>query len=107
MTRRKLKWFLPVVLAGIFAAARPALAQGRYESEVRRNRIDRRQDRRALRRDGRRIVRRQQKLRADVRHYGPNSTRARIDRRQLRHARHQFRHQARDLRQDRGDALRR
>jgi hypothetical protein len=107
MMRNELKWLLPVVLAGIFAAAPATFARGRFGSEAMSNRVDRQQDRRAMRRDGRRIVRRQHKLHADARHYGPNSTRARIDRRQLRHARHQFRHQARDLRQDRREAFRR
>lgn len=105
--QNKLKWLLPVVLAGIFAAAHPTLAQGQYEPGTRRSRVDRRQDRRALRRRGRRIVRRQHKLRADVRRFGPNSRRARVDRRRLRHAKHQFRRQARDLRHDRRQAFRR
>ncbi len=105
--RNKLKWLLPVVLAGIFAAAHPTFAQGRYEPGIPGNRVDRRQDRRALRRKGRRVVRRQHKLRADVRNYGPGSRRARVDRRRLNHARHQFRSQARDLRHDRRQAFRR
>lgn len=107
MMRNKLKWLLPMVLAGIFAAAHPTFAQGQYEPGIRRNRVDRRQDRRTLHRQGRRIVRRQHKLRTDVRLYGPNSRRARIDRRRLRHAKHQFRRQARDLRRDRREAFRR
>jgi hypothetical protein len=106
MMGRKLKWLLPVVLAGIFAVAHPSFAQGRYEPGVRRNRIDRRQDRRALRRQGRRIVRRKQRLRADARRFGPTSARARFDRRQLRRSRRRFRRQARDLRLDRRQALR-
>ena len=105
--RNNLRWLLPVVLAGMLVAAPATFAHGRFGPESMNNRVDRRQDRRALRRDGRRIVRRQQKLHADVRHYGPNSTRARIDRRKLRHAKHQFRRQARDLRQDRREAFHR
>jgi hypothetical protein len=105
--RNKLKWLLPVVLAGTFAAAPAAFAQGPYAPGAVRNRVDRRQDRRALRRQGRRVVRRQYKLRADVRNYGPNSRRARVDRRRLARAKHQFRHQARDLRHDRREAIRR
>lgn len=107
MMRNKLKWLLPVVLAGIFVAAHPAFAQGQNENGASGNRVDRRQDRRALRRQSRRIVRRQHKLRTDARLYGPNSRRARIDRRGLRHAKHQYRRQARDLRHDRRQAIRR
>lgn len=106
MTQRKLKWLLPVVLAGIFAAAHPSFAQGRYEPGIQRNRIDRREDRRALRRQSRRIVRRKQRLRTDVRRFGPNSMRARVDRRKLRRSRRQFKRQARDLRYDRRRAFR-
>jgi hypothetical protein len=107
MMRNKLKWLLPVVLAGTFAAAPSSFARGQFGPESVNNRVDRRQDRRALRRDERKIDRRQARLHADVRHYGRNSARARIDRCQLRHARHQFRYQARDLRQDSREALRR
>jgi hypothetical protein len=103
----KFKWILPVVLAGTFAAAPATFARGQYGPAPVNNRVDRRQDRRALRRQGRRIVRRQHRLRADVRRFGPNSTRARIDRRQLRRSKHQFKRQARDLRRDRREALRR
>jgi hypothetical protein len=106
MVRNKLKWLLPVVLAGIFAAAHPAFAQGQYEPGTPGNRVDRRQDRRTLRRQSRRIARRQYKLRADVRNYGPGSRQARVDRRRLRRARHQFRRQARDLRRDRREGFR-
>lgn len=105
--RGKLKWLLPVVLAGIFAAAHPTFAQGQFEYGIPGNRVDRRKDRRTLRHQSRRIVRRKQRRRADVRRFGPNSTRARIDRRQLRRAKHQFRRQARDMRQDRRQAFRR
>lgn len=107
MMRRKLKWLLPVVLTGIFAAAYPSFAQGQYEPGTPGNRVDRRQDRRALRRQSRRIVRRQNRLRTDVRRFGPHSPQARIDRRQLKRAKHKFRHQVRDLRQDRRQAFRR
>ena len=105
--RNKLKWLLPVVLAGMFVAAPATFARGRFGPESVNNRVDRRQDRRALRRDERKIDRRQARLHADVKRFGPESPRARADRRQLRHARHQFRRQARDLRQDRREALRR
>lgn len=106
LMRHKLKWLLPVVLAGIFAAAHPSFAEGRYEPGVRANRIDRQQDRRALHRQSRQIVRRRQRLHADARRFGPNSKRARIDRRRLRRSRRQFRRQARDLRRDRRQAFR-
>ena len=107
MMRNKLKWLLPVVLAGAFAAAPATFGQGPYAPAAVSNRVDRRQDGRALRRQGRRVVRRQHKLRADVRNYGPYSRRARVDRRRLASAKHQFRHQARDLRRDRREAFRR
>jgi len=107
MIRKTLKWFLPVVLAGFFVAGPAAFAQGELGPRPAANRVDRRQDRRALRRESRQIVRRQQKLHADVRQFGPNSTRARIDRRQLRHTRHRYVRQARDLRHDRRQSLRR
>jgi hypothetical protein len=107
MRRNKLKWLLPVVLVGTFAAAPSAFAREQYEPAPVNNRVDGRQDRRALRHQGLRIVRRQHKLRADVRHYGPNSRRARVDRRRLRHTENQFRRQARDLRRDRREAFRR
>ncbi|HET7213307.1 MAG TPA: hypothetical protein VFL79_06960 [Terriglobia bacterium] len=107
MMRLKLKWLLPVVLAGIFAAAYPSFAEGQYEHGTPGNRVDRRQDRRALRRQSWRVVRREDRLRTDVRRFGPNSAQARIDRRQVKRAKHQFRRQARDLRQDRRQAFRR
>ena len=107
MMRNKLKWVLPLVLAGTFAAAPAAFARGPLGPETENNRVDRRQDRRALRRDERKIDRRQARLHVDVRRFGPRSPQARADRRQLRHARRQFRYQARDLRQDRREALRR
>lgn len=107
MMRHKLKWLLPVALAGIFAAAYPSLAQGQYEPGTPGNRGDRRQDRRALHRQSRRIVRRENRLRTDARRFGPKSAQARIDRRQLKRSKHQFRRQARDLRQDRRQAFHR
>lgn len=107
MMRNKLKWLLPAVLAGTFLATPSVFAQRPYAPAAVRNRVDRRQDRRALHRQSRRIVRRNQRLRADVRRFGPNSTRARIDRRQLRRTKYQFRRQARDLRHDRRQAFRR
>jgi transposase InsO family protein len=108
MMRNKLKWLLPLVLAGTFAtASAAAFAQEPYARAAASNRVDRRQDRRALRRQGLRVVRRQRKFRADVRNYGPNSRPARVDRRRLARTRHQFTHQARDLRRDRREAIRR
>lgn len=107
MMRCKLKWLLPVVLAGIFAAAHPSSAEGQNDPGTMGNRVDRRQDRRALRRQSPRIVRRENRLRTDVRRFGPNSAQARIDRRQVKRAQHKFRRQARDLRQDRRQAFRR
>jgi len=104
--RNNLKWLLPVVLAGTFAAAPASFAHGPFGPEAENNRVDRRQDRRALRRDERKIDRRQVKLHADLRHFGPQSPQARADRRQLRHVRRQFRRQARDLRQDRREVHR-
>ncbi len=103
----KLRWLLPVVLAGSFIAAPSIFARERLAPAPVGNRVDRRQDRRALRRDGRRIDRRQAKLHADATRFGPNSPQARADRRHLRRSKLQFRHQARDLRQDRRQALRR
>jgi hypothetical protein len=107
MMRNTFKWLLPVVLAGTFMAAPAAFALGRYEAAAVRNRVDRRQDRRALRRQGRRIVRQHRRLRHDVQRYGARSPQARIDRHQLRHTQHRFNRQARDLRHDRRQALRR
>lgn len=107
MMRTKLKWLLPVALAGMFAAAPANFARGPFGPEVVNNRVDRRQDRRALHRDERKIDRRQVKLHSDVRRFGSRSPQARAARRQLRHDRHQFRSQARDLRQDRREARRR
>lgn len=107
MMRNPFKWLLPVALAGTFMAAPAAFALGQYEAAHVRNRVDRRQDRRALRRQGRRIVRQRQRLRYDVHRYGARSPRARIDRHQLRHAQHRFNRQARDLRHDRRQAPRR
>ncbi|HEV2247422.1 MAG TPA: hypothetical protein VGW37_12275 [Terriglobia bacterium] len=104
MMRNELKWLLTVVLAGTFAAAPASFARGQSGPEAVNNRVDRRQDRRALRHDERKIDRRQVKLHSDVRQFGPQSPQARADRRQLRHVRHQFRRQARDLRQDRREA---
>ena len=100
--RNKLRWLLPVVLAGSFITA-PSIffAQEQPVPAPVSNRVDRRQDCGALRRDGRRINRRQAKLHADARRFGPNSPQARADRRQLRRSKRQFKHQARDLRQDR------
>lgn len=106
MMRPKFKWLLPVMLAGIFAVAHPTFSQGQYGPATRRNRVDRRQDRRALRRQSRRMVRQKRGLRADVQRLGPNSRRARIDRRQLRRTKRHFRRQARDLRRDRREAFR-
>jgi hypothetical protein len=107
MMRNELKWLLPVVLAGTFAAAPATFARGRFGSEDMSNLVDRRQDRRALRRDERKIDRQQAKLHADVRHFGPQSPQAQADRRHLRRSKRQYRHQARDLRQDRREAFRR
>ena len=107
MMRNKLKWLLTIVVAGTFAAAPAAFAGGPFGPQVVNNRVDRRQDRRALRRDERKIDRRQVKLHSDIKRFGPQSPQARTDRRQLHHTRHQFRTQARDLRQDRREAGRR
>ena len=103
----KLRWLLPVVLAGSFITAPSIFAQEQPVPAPVSNRVDRRQDRGALRRDGRRINRRQAKLHADARRFGPNSPQARADRRRLTRSKQQFRYQARDLRQDRRQALRR
>ena len=101
----KLRWLLPMVLTGSFIAAPSIFARERLSPVG--NRVDRNQDRRALRRDERKIDRRQAKLHADARRFGPNSPQARADRRHLRRSKLQFRHQARDLRQDRRQALQR
>ena len=53
MIRETLKWFLPVVLTGCFLTGPAVLARGQHELAPAGNRVDRRQDRRALRRDGR------------------------------------------------------
>jgi hypothetical protein len=103
----KLRWLLPVALAGSFIAAPSIFAKEQLAPAPVRNRVDRRQDRRALRHDGRRIDRRQARLHADARRFGPNSPQARADRRQLRRSERHFRYQARDLRQARGQAWRR
>jgi len=107
MMRNTLKWLLPVVLAGTFMAAPAAFALGQYGVAPVRNRVDRRQDRRALRRQGRRIVRQRRRLHYDAQRYGARSPQARIDRHQLRHTQRRFKRQARDLRHDRRQALRR
>ena len=104
--RNMLKRVLPLLLAGSFLATPCIFAQEQHDPAPIRNRVDRRQDRRTLRRQGRRIARRQQRLRADVRRFGPHSPQARADRRQLRRTQRRFNHQARDLRHDRRQALR-
>ena len=107
MMRNKLRWLLPVVLVGSFAATPAIFAQGPNGTASTANRVDRRQDRRALRHQARQVVRQQKKLRSTVRRYGSNSTQARIQRRQLNRSKHQFNRQARHLRIERRQALRR
>jgi hypothetical protein len=102
MMRKTFKCFLPVALIGCFVAGPAAFAQEGIAHAPAANRIDRR----ALRRQGRRIVRRRHKLRAEVRHFGPRSPQARASRRQLKRSQRRFKRQARDLRRDRRQAFR-
>lgn len=107
MIHKTFKRFLPMVLAGCFMAAPASFAQGELDHGPVANRVDMRQDRRALHREKRQIVRRKAKLRADVRHFGPDSPQTDAARRQLRRSQRRYVRQARDLRQDRRQAFRR
>ena len=107
MMRNKFRWLLPILLVGSFLTAPAAFALGQNDGGAAGNRIDRRHDRRALRRDGRQVVRRQARYRSKVRKFGPGSPQARASRRQLSRSKYRYHRQARDLRQDRRQALRR
>ncbi len=103
----KLRWLLPVVLTGSFIAVPSIFAQKQPAPVPVGNRMDRQQNRRALRHDVRRINRQQARLHADARRFGSDGPQVRADRRQLRRSQQQFRHQTRELRQDRRQASRR
>lgn len=106
MIRKTFKWFLPAVLIACFTAGPAAFARGRHARPPVANRIDRRQDRRALQRESRQIAQRRQKLRTAVSRFGPRSPQARAIRRQIRRFQRRRARQTRDLRQDRRQALR-
>lgn len=104
MIRKMFKRSLPVLLAGIFLTVPAVFAQAEAGPASVHNRLDRRQDRRVLRRDSRQIVRRRERLRRNVRGFGPGSPQARIARRQLRRSVRRYAVQTRDLRRDRRQA---
>lgn len=105
--RKTFKWFLPAILIACFMGGPSLFAGEEHAQAPGANRIDRRQDRRALRRESRQIARRRQKLRTDISRFGPRSPQTKAARRQLRRTRRRRVRQARDLRQDRRQALRR
>lgn len=107
MLQKRFRWFLTVGLIGGFVAGPAPFAQGEIGPAPAANRADRQRDRRKLEPQVRRIERHHQRLGADIRQFGRNSTRARIDRCQPTHAGRRYDRQARDLSRDRQQALRR
>ena len=108
MTRKTLRWLMPVVLAGSFMAASAVFAHGKggKQSAPASKKVKSRQHRRELRYQRRRIKQSRKRVRAEARQYG-HSTPPKVERHQMTKVQRHSIRQSPNLRRARKQARRR